>query len=543
VTDNCRISTSRYWAVVSAVLLAALLLRVAGIGWGLPTASHPSYSYHPDEVYHLIWAHWLAQGRIVPQQFMYGGTLHSGILNAYHYYGALLGSQVGGTGDLARTILFGRYCVVAFSLLSIVLLAETGRRLFGPTVGLLAAAFLALSPAHTFLAQNIRPDELATLFAALLTFLSVLILQTSATRDRRYLVLAGLALGAAVALRFPLAAFGVAPLAALVLREQPRSPRAVVTTLLGGRTLLLLSVAAAGYLVASPESVTHARSFVDGLLVQWRYQSGVFEDAAGRGPRVYQYGWLMLREALGLPLCLLALGGVVLALCQRTRAQLLLLVVVAPYFVLLTFTAWVVVRYALPIAPVLSLLAAVLVTAGRARCPKRYRYVSVAVACVTIVWTLMADVAFLRVEASKNVRDQAAEWMAGHVTPGTLVVSLRQYLGDVFFNPGVPAGCVSAALLLTPNLSALEIAGDKRCEYLVVNETVYGNMDRLGANHPRLEVRGLGDMLGSGRYYRLVTRFKPPVVLWGLDFSGSFTSQDFVIINPGIRIYRRIATL
>jgi hypothetical protein len=39
--------------------------------------------------------------------------------------------------------------------------------------------------------------------------------------------------------------------------------------------------------------------------------------------------------------------------------------------------------------------------------------------------------------------------------------------------------------------------------------------------------------------YELQAEFKAPVTIFGLDFAGGFRSQDYAMINPGIRVYRR----
>mgnify|MGYP005815945263 CR=1 FL=1 len=518
---------------LALVVIAAAALRLAGIHWGLPNALHPDFSYHPDEAYHVLWARWLVEGRLIPKHFMYGGTLHYTVLNAYWHYGRIFAAWLGGIDPLADALLFGRCCVVLFSLLSIAVTAAIGQRLFGPKTGLLAAAILGVAPAHVFLAQNVRPDELATLFAALIVYIGATILRGDPIHDLRGFVLAGILTGLAIALRAPLAAFGVAPFAAYLLRD--RVLRAVpLARLAFAAGLGLLG----GYALGSPHSFLHGQALLDGLAIQRGYQTGAFPDAVGRGSGVYQYGWRMLREALGPPFQLLASAGLLLALFTRRREALYLVLAGTPYFAATTLVSWVVVRYTLPLTPLLALLAA---TAVRelARAGRLGAGVALAWAALGFVFTTLGDLAFLNVERSTNVRERVTAWIRETVPPGSALVSLWEYPGDYFYSPPLPSGYRAGAFVLDEKADPRTLEG-VGIDYLVVAEPIYGNLDRLGAAHPKPGVRALRPMLAPGGPFVLEREFSVPVTFAGIDFGAGFRSQDFMIINPGIRVYRRI---
>ena len=523
-------------AILALILLLAATLRLAGVHWGLPDSAHPDYSYHPDEAPTILWARWLAHGTFIAKQFIYGGTLYYSMLNAYFYYGKLLSPVLSGMGPMADTIMVGRYFVVLFSLLTIVLIYQTGKRLFDAATGLLAAVFLAISPAHIFLAQNVRPDEFGTLLLVLLLYLSVLILRGQAAQDRRNFAVTGLALGVAIALRFPLAALGIGPVLALLLREQAATWDARIKALLWWRIPLLVATACIGYALASPHTLTHFDWLLRGLQVQKNYQTAVFADAVDRGPRVCQYGWLMLREALGTPLYFLALAGLALACVRRTASRTLVLVLAVVCFLPLTVVSWVVVRYTLPIVPLVLLLAADFVVAA-ARRGRRYRYAVYFAVAGAALWTLLADAAFLNVETGRNVRDVAADWIRGQVSQGATIVEVQGYVGDVYLNPVIPSGYRCVPYVISSGTASQLTAANSDHDYLVLSGGIYRNMDRLGARNPQQGAYALQQVLESGRY-RLVAEFVEPVHIFGIDFSGQFASQDYQIVNPGERIYR-----
>ncbi len=527
------------WGVgILLVLLLAALLRVPGLRWGLPDALHPGYSWHPDELATLVRARAIAIGQLNPKQFIYGGTLYFSLLNAFYYYGNQLRGLLGGFNELGNALLFGRCVFTACSLLTIVLTWRIGVRLFPPLAGLLAALFLALSPAHAFLAQNIRPDELSALMGTLLVWLGVVILQGQPSRDRLHFAAAGLLLGFVAALRLPLVVFGIAPTLAYMLRERDAGWASGLGTLLRWRLPLLAVVAAGVYALASPYSLLHPDLLRAGVAVQSGFQTGSFADAAGRGPGIYQYGWLALRQALGIPLHLLALAGVLLAAVCRNPSRLLLLAAALAYFIPVTLVSWVVVRYTVPVLPLLSLLAADALVSLAARGPG-WRHLAAAAAAGIVAWTLLGDLAFLKVQAGRNVRELAADWIVANVPRSGSVVEVQQYSSDVFLNPTIPAGYRHFEFELGTGVDSLLLDDSPRHDYVVVNSATYRNMDRLGARNPQNGAYALQQVLDGG-HYQVAAEITVPVRLLGVDYSDQFTSQDFTVINPGERIYRYV---
>ena len=521
-------------ALVFIVLLAAAL-RVPGVGWGLPDSVHPDYSYHPDEAPTTLWAEWLSHGQLISKQFIYGGTLHYSVLNAYRYYGKLLSTVLNQASPLADTLLVGRLFVVFFSVLTVVLVFVIGHRLFGRATGLLAALFLALAPVHVFLAQNVRLDELATLLATTMLYLAVVILQGDPERDRKMFTLVGLLAGVSLALRYPIAVFGILPLLACWLRDYPTGAKRALARLFGGRFGILVVTTVVAYALASPHTVIHPEMWLAGMKVTWGYETAAFPDAIGRGPGIYQYGWLTMREALGPALYIVAVLGLVLAAWRRGAADWLLLAAVLPYFAMLTAVSWVVVRYTMPIIPALALLAAAFIVSaarsGGSRVP-----LAGGVAVLVVVWTLAADLAFLKVESTPDVRDVASDWLASHIRKGTPIIDVEGYLGDVYFSPPVPADYRRGTFILSPASKPHGLGQMGGAYILVVNEYIYKNMDRLGPRHPSPAAYALQQTLDGGKF-QLLAELKKPVSFFGIDFGRWFTSQDYQIINPGIRIY------
>jgi len=520
-------------AGLAAVLIVAAALRLAAWQWGLPDATHPDYSYHPDEVSLLLWAEALSRGEIIPRQFIFGGTLYSSILNGCILLAEPLGNALAGVNLLADAILVSRGLAILSSVLTVWLVYVIGRQLYGPVAALVGAAALAVAPGHVFLSGTNRPDALGALAAVTFLYLAVAALRAPLRADRRTFLLTGGLFGAAVALRFPVAAFAIAPLAAWVLRttaDRSFAPGTLVRLLAAGGGAAVVT-----YALTSPHTLLYPGVALEGLSTTWSYESSVFLDAVGRGPGLWQYGWTMLLDALGVPLYALALAGLWLALRRRTQADVLVLVAALPYFVLMILASWVVVRYTLPLLPLIALLVGAGAQQLLAR-PPAVRRLAAALLVAAGAGTLLHDAAFARIVRGTDVRDATAAWIRHALPADAGIVTLRQYPSDVYFLP--PLGNDALSFVLADDAEPRVLLDHPRASYLVVHENTFGNLDRLRGLHPSASARSLLEVLESGRF-ELLREFKRPVAIAGVDFSQRFQALDYRVVNPGIRIYRR----
>lgn len=530
-----RLGTDPVFVCLVGIFLLALALRFYGIRWGLPNDAHPLYSYHPDEALHLFLADWFAQGKIVPKHFMYGGTLYFALLNAISHVAEFIQPVLGEKQLLPATILFGRYIQVFLALATIVLTYLTGSLLLGSRVGVLAALFLTIAPAHIFLAQQLRPDQGGAFLVAVIAYLAAKMVRGDVALTK-YCAYSGVILGLATSLRFPLAAFGVMPVAALFLVKPEMSWRDRFGWPIARQLGVLLACTVASFLVANPQLLAHPDVFLAGIEVQWRYQSGPFPDAVDVGPGLLQHGWSMLHQALGFALYFLVAAGIGFALWRRTAADLILLSGSVSYIVLTSFASWVVVRYTLPVLPLLVILAARMI--DEIHRVNGGRVMGRVALTAVMAWTIAGDMAYLRLTGGRDVRDVTSDWLSDNIQKGATLLLVKTYLEDDFFNPVVPQDISSSVLYLQKGADVQKtLNGKQRYDYFVLHEYVYRNMERLGDRHPLPEVRDLGRELAASRY-RITKEFKTPTVFLGIDFSASFSANDYTLVNPGIRIYR-----
>ncbi len=535
--------TTRKVALSSAVLVLSLLLALAlrfyGIEWGLPDASHPDSSYHPDEVPTMLQAEWFGQGVYLPQQFIYGGTLYFRTVRAFLQLGDVFAPMMHQFNFTAEALLAARYFMVMVSMLTLLLVYEGTRILRDQTTALIATFALAIMPAHVIIAQQMRPDEIGALLVALQYFLAAKILRVDSERSARNLLwLAALAGGFNLAFRFPLLLFTGMPMLAWLLRVQTGFWQHALRRILPTIVPVCLLLIALGYAIGSPQTFSQFETFKAGMQVQWQFQSSPFADAVGRGPVAFQYWWGMLHQALGYPFYLLAIAGAALLLRRRQPSDWLLLGGLVPYMLMVSVTSWVVVRYTVPLLPLFAVVIAQISVEAIRRFGVKVMAPVLALAAVVTLWALLA---FLGMEAGTNVRTLTQQWVEKNISADQCVLMVRAYTAEEMYNPTFSDKRCNGTTTLSDAPDFTAIFADKPpIDYVLLHEHHYASMERLGAEHPDHNSSSFYSALMAAGYTVLHEEKVRPV-LFGADFSSWFTSLDMSYVNPGFRLYQRPA--
>ncbi|MBV9850898.1 MAG: glycosyltransferase family 39 protein, partial [Armatimonadetes bacterium] len=192
-------------------LLLALALRLWGLGWGLPSATH-YFSYHPDESMVLIHAMNmnLLRGDLLPHFYNYG-SLQLYLVNFANTLAFLFGSGSLTITDFttqypqwAQLYLVGRGLTVAMGVGTVWATYALGARLWGRRAGVLAAVVLAVMPLHVQHSHWLTVDVPATFWGTLSLHWAAR-LATGDPRPLRAAVLAGVFAGLAAATKYNLA--------------------------------------------------------------------------------------------------------------------------------------------------------------------------------------------------------------------------------------------------------------------------------------------------------------------------------------------------
>ena len=349
-----------------AILGLAALLRLVGIGYGLPLAV-----LNPDEANIVPRAWRMGQGHLDPGWYDYPSLL-MGLLAPVQ---AFAGSP---SYEAARAV------AVLIGLGGVAATWWLGRRAYGTGAAIVGAAAVAVATTHVAYSRVAVTDVLLTLAVTCVLALAV----------EGRIEWAGLAVGLAASAKYPGAIAAVPVLVAGWGRWRALGKAA--------------GLAAAGFLLTSPFVLLHA---------------GAAWDDVSRVQRLARAGWLgfendpiaplayldRLWEAIG-PLLVLALVGVVAALVRRTRTDLILLSFVGVYWLTLMPQAAHFDRYVLPLVPVLAVLA------GSIR-------VVVPLALVALALPLAWSIGDARELTNTDTRLRADAWVATNIPPGDAIAA------------------------------------------------------------------------------------------------------------------------
>ncbi len=343
------------------ILLLALVARLVGIGWALPSV------YHVDEITLVRAAMGMRFGDLNPHFFDWPSLykylnffLFTAFIKFRVPFQLLFGVETMRRalpfwwGSTAPFHLLTRLLTMWFDLGSVGLTFLIGRKLYSKQVGLLAALVMALSFTNIHGVQYSRVD-VPTLFFVLLSFwFSRRLLQGLALRD--YL-LAGLFAGLAASTKYNGALVVVPLVVAYLLRVGSLSNLSILRRLsVDGMKLLLSGVAAVGgFLLGSPYflldfknawgSVGKEGSFL------WQIQH------TGHGLNWWEFVRRSMLPDWGVLMCLLFLGGVLWAIKKHRPKDILLSSFPLAYFAYAG--SWGIVRshYILLLYPFLAILA------------------------------------------------------------------------------------------------------------------------------------------------------------------------------------------
>jgi 4-amino-4-deoxy-L-arabinose transferase-like glycosyltransferase len=477
-------------------------------GYGLPDV------YHPDEPRIVERAVRFHAGDLNPRFFNWP-SLYMYILAGV--YGLALGGDEGVVAAFARApapfYLLGRLVTGLAGAATIVALGALGRRAGTPRAGILAAAFLTVDLLHVRDSHFVTTDVPMTGLVVGAALLALRYWQEGRPRDAG---LAGLAGGLAASMKYP----GGLVLLALVLAHAGRMRLATAPAwrwIAAPPLVLAAGLALVGFLLGTPYALVTPRAFVTGVLDELReigtVQFGNEADLPGYAFHLAH----ALPVAMGWPLCVLALAGVIRAVRHGGLTVAIVLAFPLPYFFVIGSWSSRFERYAIPLLPFLALAAAAACLALAARCRRgRWRTVRLRprLALVGLVTLLLGYagarvVTLHRLLAQPDTRVLAAHWIERTVRPGARIAlepyspalpvsaamlreegaalarDLARPLPPDVQRPAPPAAPVDGGYRVSRlNVYDLERLRAERVEYVVLSSFVFGRHQRACDRHP-----------------------------------------------------------
>jgi 4-amino-4-deoxy-L-arabinose transferase-like glycosyltransferase len=402
---------------LAAVLVGAFGLRVWGIGHGLP------FSYNIDEEGHFVPVAIGFFGHGLNPRYFLNPPGYTELLYAVYavWFGGREAVARAYVDDPSQVFLVARVTCALLGTLSVWLLHLLGSRLFDRRVGLLAAALGAVAFLPVFYSHLALNDVPAMAPATLALLCAAIVLRSDGVWP---VLLGGLAVGLAAGTKYT-AGIVLLPLAtAIVLRT--REERAGVAHGLAALALAGFT-AAIGFLVANPHALLSYHDFRVGIGRQRELAGG--DELAKLGMTqdngVVYYLWTFT-WGLGWIPALLALGGAVRLAVREWRTALLLLPSVVVYLLYMGTQDRYFGRWALPIFPIVCLLAAYfavwLVEQAARRWPRAARPVAAAAVIAVLAQGLVFVIHNDRVLSRPDTRGPARDWMVANIPAGTPIV-------------------------------------------------------------------------------------------------------------------------
>ncbi len=347
------------------IVLFGLALRLYGLDWD------QGHQAHPDERY----VAWVTASLRPP------GDAQGAFLNPYRWpsgaprpfsYGHFplyLQALLAGGADDEGIILAGRTLSALFDTATILLTFGLGRALYGERVGLLGAAFLALTVSHIQQAHFATYDAITTTWV-----MAALLLSAYWLRGGRPALTLGSGVCAGLAIGSKFSAFLV--LLPLVLAHWLRREGLDWRRLRWPLIWLALSLLAAllAFAATNPFALIEFDRFVAGLRTQSQMLQGdeqvpFTQQYHGTLPYLYPLEQ-QVRWGMGLPLGLVAVAGLIYALYRAWRRpprpeEWVLLAWVVLYFGLVGGLPVKFMRYMLPLSPALAIYGAQLLNDSR----------------------------------------------------------------------------------------------------------------------------------------------------------------------------------
>jgi Dolichyl-phosphate-mannose-protein mannosyltransferase len=321
---------------------------------------------------------------------------------------------VGLVHDQASAYLGVRILSAIIGTLTVLLVFDFARRAYGPLAGLFAAtalvfAFLSVRDSHFA-----TPDIALALACTLALYVAY---RTIAATGGWPLVLNGIALGVAAAVKYNGALVLVGMTAAQIVRARAQSTPLIEVM---GRITLIAVIGLATMLVSSPFLVLDPSMTAHGLgyIVQ--------HLGTATAPSI---GWVELGRALWFgidpALVLVALAGLGYAAWRRTPADWILLAFILIYFAVIGTGRSVFFRYADPLIPPLLILGGRALADLVARTsPGRVRRLAFSAALILVIApALIHDLRYDQLIQQTDTRTLAYDWLAQHVPrDGTVAV-------------------------------------------------------------------------------------------------------------------------
>ena len=417
-------TSKRNTLVIVSILILSFILRIIGIGVGLPDTPDPRETIISRDIINLI------NFNALPATFNWPGT-------AWFHLIALIGKLLEFIGiDLteSRIILLGRFISVCLSTLTVWSTYSLGTKCYNRRVGQIAAGFLAVAMLH---ATNESRFALVDIPATLCVTLFLWLIARDTELRYRTCIYLGIVMGIGLAVKYP-TLFGC--LSLLIFINTSDVYRKYATIILF--TVISFTIVCPYWLIDIFSNYWN-KFFSDFSYETTHYHRGHFGlFATGDTGWVNRYIHLLhiLKWGLGLPLAMLVGLGLLFSIArsvfsvktgglkclfsdQTSRVVLILISFIIPFLIFVGSFKVTFARHLLILYPCLTILAAAfLFTIG-----KRYGTV---IGSLVWMYSFIYTVAFASVMLTQPTTDQISEWVSDNIEADRSIAHAPEILFD-----------------------------------------------------------------------------------------------------------------
>lgn len=504
-----------------SILLLALLVRIYGIGFGLP------YIFHPDEptIFYRAFTLPLETHSLNPDWFIYPSlyihvqSLVYGLVYAVSFIFGLLRGTFIHIKDLneATFYLWGRVATALFGTLTVYATYLTGEKIFNKKTGLLASLMLSLYLLHVDCSHHIKIDVPMGSLLIIAFYFAWGIHETS---EKRYYILAGLFTGFTIATKYNGGLIIIPILLAHFLSNKKER--------LSGKNILpTLFFMFAGFALASPYALAHPRNFINSILYAASYY--VAGGTIGYGGTFIENLWFYLNYLYATGLCsktfaILGSLGVIVAFFRHTRRDIIILSFPLSYLIFLSLFKCCFTRNLIPILPFIALLGADFSVKSIQKIVKKFSHkqlsfnvLLILISLALIIGPLKRVILLDHQITQKGTRVESMEWAHSNLPKGSKIAfeSFSPPLSEEYFK------IYGTETLINHNIEWYQTNG---FDYLIASSTMHG------------------------RFYADTTKYQKQVSSYENIFNNTTLTKEFKgdwhlidslqITNPTIRVMK-----
>jgi len=540
------------------ILILSFLLNITGINWGVPSLERNSI-YFSDKEDIKDTLNGITEEKVVKSQTEYKKELSGARFNplrSYHpdesqfieslsnmnikkfdfnphyfYYGTLyfwlFGISLGIafiTGfiklttsldffyshpeALAKFYIAGRMVSVLFAVLTVFLVFQVSKKLYGEKKALIAALFIAIMPLFVINSHYVAVDITEIFFIVLTLFISLKVLES---QNVKWFILGGISAGLAGSAKYPgiLAIFFI-PLAYFL--SGINNWKNFLLCFFRKKVLLSYLCSFFAFIVICPFFITsnsEVMSYIREVRgMDWNFLSGgLFYLKA-------------LYNGMGLPLLVISFTGLFFAFYKKEKKELLIIFWVIFSLLFFIVSSKRIDRYILVILPFLAILAPRSLDLFKNKPLRSSIFIFVAVS--SFFYTAAYDLVFKQ----ENTRTSAGKWISENIDHDS-----------------------SIGLRRDPFQYEIPPLNMKRYRFCITGKKSEDVQRSLEINKPDYFILGEAEVPGALQFwnevitkrdYMLLKEFSNAPKIFGIKFNDINPSEDYLYIYPRIRIYKHI---